>query len=92
LDELERLHAAVAPWLEAPRQQGRVTKAEVDLTIDDAVSFLHPPITRQQLAGLIATLSIQPIGKRWRPTRGRPALTYDASELMELHAAVVPWL
>lgn len=98
MEELERLHAALIPWLEVPGQQGKVTRgmprpsSEVDFTIDDAASVLNPPMTRLQLAGLITALNIQPLGKRHRRTRGRPALTYDAAELIRLHAAVVPWL
>jgi hypothetical protein len=65
---------------------------EVALTIDEAVTVLDPSITRRQLADLIAALHIRPVGKRLQPTRGRPALTYDAAELMRLHAAIVPWL
>ena len=65
---------------------------EVALTIDEAATVLAPPITRRQLADLIAALHIRPVGKRPQPRRGRPALTYDAAELMRLHAAVAPWL
>ncbi len=97
LEELERLHAAVAPWLEAPRQQGRVTRGMpmassevVGLTIDEALTVLNPPMTHRQLAGLIAALHIRPVGKRPQPRRGRPALTYDWAELCRLHAAIAP--
>jgi hypothetical protein len=65
---------------------------KVALTVDEAVLVLDPPITCDQLAGLIAALSIRPVGKRQQPKRGRPRLTYDAAELMRLHAAVAPWL
>ncbi len=94
LEELERLHAAVAPWLEASRHQGSVTRGMpvLGLTIDELASLLNPPMTHRQLADLIAALRIQPIGKRRQPRKGRPALTYDAAELMRLHAAVAPWL
>ena len=65
---------------------------EVALTVDEAVLVFDPPITCDQLAGLIAALGIRPVGKRQRPTKGRPRLTYDAAELMRLHAAVARWL
>jgi hypothetical protein len=64
----------------------------VTLTIDEAADWLDPPITRQQLAGLIAALGIRPVGKVQGPGRGRPRLTYDAAELMRLHAAIARWL
>jgi hypothetical protein len=64
----------------------------VALTVDEAVLVLDPPITRDQLAGLIAALGIRPVGKRQQPRKGRPCLTYDAAELMRLHAAVARWL
>jgi hypothetical protein len=62
------------------------------LTVDEVVLVLDPPITCDQLAGLIAALGIRPVGKRHQPRKGRPRLTYDAAELMRLHAAVAPWL
>ena len=65
---------------------------EVALTVDEVVQVLDPPITCDQLAGLIAALGIRPVGKRQQPRRGRPRLTYDAAELMRLHAAVARWL
>jgi hypothetical protein len=64
----------------------------VDFTVDEAASWLDPPISRDQLAALIAALGIRPVGKRRRPGKGRPALTYDAAELMRLHSAVIEWL
>ncbi|HWG64236.1 MAG TPA: hypothetical protein VG253_21310 [Streptosporangiaceae bacterium] len=69
-----------------------MASSEADLTIDELASILDPPMTRDQLAELIATLHIQPVGKRKRVARGRPALTYDAAGLMRLHAAIAPWL
>lgn len=69
-----------------------MASSEVALTIDEMITLLDPPITRRQLADVIAALRIQPVGKRWRSSRGRPALTYDAAELMRLHAAISPWL
>jgi hypothetical protein len=65
---------------------------KVAFTIDEAVTVLDPPMTHRQLADLIAALRIRPVGKRPQPRRGRPTLTYDAAELMRLHAAVAPWL
>jgi len=61
------------------------------LTIDEFVSWADPPITRRCLADLITALKVESAGTRKRPV-GRPALTYDASELMRLHSAVAEWL
>jgi hypothetical protein len=65
---------------------------EAALTVHEAVTVLDPPMTHDQLAGLIAALGIRPVGKRPQSGLGRPRLTYDAAELMRLHAAVLPWL
>jgi hypothetical protein len=65
---------------------------KVALTVDEAVLVLDPPITCDQLAALIAALGIRPVGRRHQPRKGRPRQTYDAAELMRLHAAVAPWL
>jgi hypothetical protein len=51
-----------------------MTVPEVALTVDEAVLVLDPPITCDQLAGLIAALGIRPVGKRQQPKRGRPRL------------------
>jgi hypothetical protein len=91
LDELQRLHAAVSPWL-AARSVAEVPSDVVGLTIDEAASLLDPPITRHQLAGLIEALGMRPVGTRHLPRKGRPARTYDAAELVRLHAAVALWL
>ena len=48
-------------------------------------------MTRRPLVTLIALLDIRPVGKR-QGLRGRPALTYNAAELMMLHTATAPWL
>jgi len=60
-------------------------------TIDEAVQWLDPPISRRQLADLIGTLRVQSRGTRPRPM-GRPAYVYDSAEIMRLHSAVVEWL
>jgi hypothetical protein len=71
-----------------------MASSDVALTIDEAVGLFDTgglPITRRQLVTLIAVLDIRPVGKR-QGRRGRPALTYDAAELMTLHGAIAPWL
>jgi len=64
---------------------------EAEWTIDEAITFLDPKLTRRQLADLITTLKIRSCGTRPRPV-GRPALTYDVAEIMRLHSAIMPWL
>jgi hypothetical protein len=71
-----------------------MASSDVAFTIDDAVGLFDGsglPMTRRQLVTLIAVLDIRPVGKR-QGRRGRPALTYDAAELMRLHGAIAPWL
>ena len=61
-------------------------------TLDDAAALLDPPVTRAQLAAIVAALRIPPIGHRHLPCPGRPSATFDAKDLMRLHAAIAPWL
>lgn len=61
------------------------------LTVDEAVAWLDPPMTRRQLADILQALKIPPAAKRRGP-RGRPAHAYDAAEVFRLHAAIAPWL
>ena len=61
-------------------------------TVEEACQILDPPMTEQQLAGLIAILGRQPDGKRFTGRRGRPRPTYDARWLIGLHGALVPFM
>ena len=61
------------------------------LTVDEAITWLDPPISRRLLATLIQELKITPAGKR-PSTGGRPANAYDAGELMRLHSGLASWL
>jgi hypothetical protein len=60
-------------------------------TIDEAVAWLDPAVTRRQLSTLISTLGVKPVGQA-PSTGGRPANLYDTAEIMRLHAGVVEWL
>jgi len=65
---------------------------QAELTIDEAASWLDPPVTARQLRIFARELGIGPSGQRKSHLPGRPAATYDARELMALHSALAPWL
>ena len=65
--------------------------AMVGMTLEEAAGFLHPPMTREQLARIVSQLpNFRPVGHR--PTRGRPVPLYSAAELMDLHHHLRGWL
>jgi len=66
--------------------------AEVGFTLTEAASFLDPPITTRQLRAIVRALGLLPTGYRYTGRRGHPELTYNAQELLRLHAALGPWL
>jgi hypothetical protein len=65
---------------------------DVDLTLTEATTLMNPTISEPQLRAIIRALHIPHTGTRPNGHPGRPALTYPASQLMQLHAALVPWL
>lgn len=60
-------------------------------TIDEAIDWLDPPVPRRWLADMITANRIRSVGTRPRPM-GRPALAYDARELMRLHSQNIEWI
>ena len=64
----------------------------VTLTLAEAAMVLDPPLTEQQLRQIITALGWQPHGVRHTGRAGRPAPAYDATRLLELHAAMVPFI
>lgn len=64
----------------------------VALTLAEAAVILDPPMTAGQLRAIIAALGWKPAGNRHTGRRGRPWPVYDAARLMELHAALAPFL
>lgn len=63
------------------------------LTLAEAAALLEPPVTEYQLRHIIRQLpGITPAGVRRAGHIGRPEHTYDAGEIMRLHAALTPWL
>lgn len=65
---------------------------DADLTLAEAVTVLNPPIGEPQLRAIIRALALPHTGTRPNGRKGRPQLTYPATQLMALHAALVPWL
>ena len=67
---------------------------QVALTITEAATtgLLDPPVTEHQLRVIVRALRIPPAGTRRDGHIGHPQNTYDAAELMRLHAALSPWL
>lgn len=64
----------------------------VTLTLAEAAAVLEPTITEQQLRQIITALGWQPSGHRRTGRRGHPFPEYDATDLLNLHAALVPFL
>jgi hypothetical protein len=61
-------------------------------TVEEACEVLDPAMQPGQLRAIIAALGIPPAGSRYTGRAGRPVATWDAAELMRLHAALMPWL
>ena len=64
----------------------------VALTLAEAAMVLDPPMAEQQLRAIVTALGWQQEGWRQRATRGHPFPTYDAEQILRLHAALVPFL
>lgn len=64
----------------------------VALTLAEAAVVLEPPIAEPQLRQIVTALGWQPSGHRHTGRAGRPAPEYDATRLLQLHAAIVPFI
>lgn len=64
----------------------------VTLTLAEASEILEPAMTEQQLRTIITALGWKPAGWRHRHGRGHPWPEYDATRILALHAALVPFL
>lgn len=64
----------------------------VSLTLAEAATVLDPPVSERQLRAIITALGWQPEGARRTGRAGRPAPAYDATRLLQLHAAIVPFI
>ena len=65
---------------------------DVTLTLAEACAILDPPMTEDQLHRIIHALRWKPAGKRHTGRPGHPANTYDATRIMRLHHALIPFL
>jgi hypothetical protein len=64
----------------------------VTLTLAEAATVLEPPMTERQLHAIVVDgLLWQPGGLRHTGRSGRPRNAYNATRLMQLHAALVPF-
>ena len=61
------------------------------LTLTELAELLDPPVTARQLYHLVRAIGLAPCGYRRTGQPGRPAPTYDARAVMELHSALGPW-
>jgi hypothetical protein len=61
-------------------------------TLGEASQVLDPPVSERQLRQIVTALGWKPDGWRRTGHRGHPFPTYDATELLRLHAALVPFL
>jgi hypothetical protein len=67
----------------------------VTLTLAEAAMVLDPPVTEQQLRAIVRALGWQAAGVRHGGHPGRPGrqqATFDAADVLRLHAALVPFL
>ncbi len=64
----------------------------VTLTLAEAAMVLDPPMTEPQLRQIVRALGWQPSAHRRTGKRGHPLAAYDATEILRLHAALLPFL
>jgi len=64
----------------------------VQLTLAEATTILRPYIGEPELHAIIKALGIKPAGGRKLGRKGRPVRTYDYTTLLQLHAALVPFI
>lgn len=68
-------------------------RPDASITLPEAVRWLDPPLTEEQLRAAVQDLfRLEPSGFRRTGAAGRPARTYPAGMLMRIHAAVTPLL
>lgn len=67
-------------------------ESDSGLTLREFAEVLDPPVTIAKLRALICIADAEPCGYRRTGHRGHPAAVYPADLIMDLHAAVAPWL
>ena len=63
----------------------------VTLTLAEAAAILEPPMAEPQLRQIVTALGWKPDELRHTGRSGRPCHAYNATRLMQLHAALVPF-
>lgn len=61
-------------------------------TIRDAVAFLVPRMTSEEVRALVIAARIPPVAMRRPAGKGRPAFEYDESLIMRAHAVIMALL
>jgi len=64
----------------------------VAFTLREAAQVLNPPVTEHQLRQIVTALGWKPDGHRHTGRRGHPCATYNAATLLQLHAALAPFI
>lgn len=67
-------------------------RSDVSLTLAEFAAWASPPITAKALGQIVSALGIPPAGTRRTGHAGRPAPTWPAAQLMQLHADLARWL
>jgi hypothetical protein len=73
------------------RRAGDLTPG-ASLTLAEFAAWASPKITAKALGQIVAALEIPSDGTRRTAKAGRPAPTWPASVLMQLHADLARWL
>ena len=66
--------------------------AGLAFTLSEAAQVLNPPLSERQLRAIVSALGWQPDGHRHTGRRGHPHPTYNVTRVLELHAALVPFM
>jgi hypothetical protein len=66
--------------------------ADITLTIAEAAAILDPPMTEDQLHCIVRALGWRPDDRRRNGRPGPPAYAYDATRIMRLHSALIPFI
>lgn len=62
------------------------------LTIRELADLLDPPVTADQVKHMVRAVGLRPCGHRRTGRKGRPTALYDATVILRVHAALVPFM
>jgi hypothetical protein len=65
---------------------------DATLTVAEAITILQPPIGHDRLVLILRALGIPPAEARHTGRPGKPPPAYRAADIMNIHAALMPWL